>query len=247
MSEQFGLIGSKLGHSFSSLFFNEKFRREGMDASYALFPISSIKEVSDLIKSHPDLRGFNVTIPYKEQIIPFLDTLSDAAKEIGAVNVVKIEKGPGGVTLHGYNTDWIGFMRSLDFLSNDTFPKALILGSGGASKAVRYALRQMGISYTLVSHSAAACSIDYNALTNEIFEKNRLIINTTPLGMFPDTNVFPPLPYEWINDTHFCYDLIYNPAVTEFMRLCAEQGASVKNGLQMLRIQAEESWRIWSE
>lgn len=247
MSAQYGLIGKKLDHSFSAAFFNEKFKREGIDASYILFPLETINDLHDLINNHPDLHGFNVTIPYKEQIIPYLDTLSEAAEKIGAVNVVRVERTDDGVKLHGDNTDWIGFMQSLEFIKTTSLDKALILGSGGASKAVRYALDQLEVSYVIVSHSGVKSSVDYNSISNILIEKIRLIVNTTPLGMFPENSSYPPLPYRKINPSHFCYDLIYNPDVTEFMRLCAEQGASVKNGREMLILQAEESWRIWSK
>lgn len=245
-----GLIGYPLGHSFSARYFNDKFAREGISGHYDLYPIRDIGELPLLLKQHPDLSGLNVTIPYKEQILPFLDEVSDEAKIIGAVNVVRIVRSGGGTPrLTGYNSDTTGFSDSLAPLLRPDIKSALILGTGGASKAVAYSLRGFGIDVTFVSRnplSQDANMIGYDDLTDRILRQNLLIVNTTPLGMYPDTDTAPDIPYNFITGNHICYDLIYNPELTLFMKRCAGHGATVKNGLEMLHRQAEKAWEIWS-
>ena len=242
----FGLIGFPLGHSFSRKYFTEKFTREGIsDTDYLLFEIPEIEEVGAVVEKHPDLCGFNITIPYKEQIFPFLNELDAAAKAIGAVNVVKIIDGK----LKGYNTDFVGFRDSLqDFLGSAKPQKALILGTGGASKAVAYALQSMGIAYLYVSRTAKNGSISYGQLheSPHWIKDHHLIVNTTPLGTYPNTEDHPDIPYEMLGEEHYLYDLVYNPAVTSFMKSGKQNGAKVSNGYDMLIRQAEAAWDIWN-
>ena len=246
----FGLIGYPLGHSFSKKYFTAKFATEGItDAVYELFPLENISQFPGLLKSQPNLRGLNVTIPYKEQIIPYLDRLDSAAQRIGAVNVVKIA-ADGFAT--GHNSDYFGFKTTLEKQLQEYYAlkrpnlRALILGTGGASKAVRVALEDMGIGHTYVSRKPGKNALGYDDLTEKLMANNLLIINTTPLGMHPDTDVFPPLPYEWLTPGHLLYDLVYNPAETVFLKRGAAQGAKTFGGLPMLHAQAEKSWEIWN-
>lgn len=247
----YGLIGKSLVHSFSADFFNEKFRREKIPQSYRLFPLEDIASLPSLIQTHPDIEGLNVTIPYKEEVIAYLDSISPEAREIGAVNVIKIEdrsSGPkSGVKkfLTGYNTDYIGFRDSLVPLLRPDVTKALILGTGGASKAVAYALKELGLESVKVSRNPSVGQLSYDCLDSRIIRDHLLIVNTTPLGTFPDTGEAPRLPYRDISPLHICYDLVYNPAVTEFLKLCAAEGAVTKNGMEMLRRQAIAAWHIW--
>lgn len=248
----FGIIGKKLGHSFSADFFNKKFQKEGLDESYHKFEIDDINLLPSLIKNHPDLKGLNVTIPYKQQVIPFLDSLSDEARNIGAINVIKIFRDGEKILLKGYNSDAIGFRESLVPLLNSDVKKALVLGSGGASKAVTYILKSLGIEPSIVSRTPNKEVSDikqysYDELTKELIEDHQLIVNTTPLGMFPEVEFYPPIPYSFITDKHICYDVIYNPMETEFMKKCSRQGAVVKNGMDMLHLQAIAAWDIWTE
>lgn len=245
----YGLIGNPLGHSFSASFFNEKFSREGIDASYRNFELPDIGDLMELLAEVPELRGFNVTIPYKEQIIPYLTALSPQARAIGAANTVKLtHDSDGNVTaLEGHNTDAPAFARTLAPLLPLEAVSALVLGTGGASKAVCAALDALGIGYTLVSRTAGEGRIGYDALTAEVMAANRLIVNTTPLGMSPYVDACPPIPYELLTPEHICYDLIYNPETTLFMTRAAEQGATVKNGLDMLHLQAILAWDIWQK
>lgn len=242
----FALIGKPLGHSFSADFFNEKFRQEGIDNSYILAPLDNISEVATLLDSHPDLQGFNVTIPYKQQIIPYLDALSDEAMEIGAVNVVKVENINGRRFLKGFNSDAIGFKKSIRPLITPDMKKALILGTGGASHAVEYVLRSEGIDTVKVSRKAAPGRLTYADLTKEVMDSHLVIVNTTPLGTWPNTDTCPDLPYGMISPRHLCFDLVYNPDMTLFMKKAAERGATVKNGLEMLHLQAFAAWDIWN-
>ena len=244
----YGLIGYPLGHSFSAKYFNEKFEREGIDNCYKLFPLISIDNLKDLLESNPSLQGLNVTIPYKEKVIPFLNNISPDAQAIGAVNVIKINNDNDGriPILSGFNTDWKGFSLSLIPLLNESVKSALVLGTGGASKAVCYALKQLGITHHLVSRSASTGEYTYKDLNEDIIKDNLLIVNTTPLGMSPKINTYPDIPYQFLTDRHICYDLVYNPEETEFMKKSARYGAKVKNGLEMLHRQAELSWEIWS-
>lgn len=243
----FGLIGYPLGHSFSAKYFNEKFAKEGIDNCYKLFPIPTIGDLKEIINSNPTLHGLNVTIPYKEQVLPFLNHLSPDAEAIGAVNVIKIyyDKNGGTPALSGYNTDWKGFSLSLLPMLRGNVKSALVLGSGGASKAVCYALKQLGISPHLVSRVTAPEVLTYDDLNEQIIRDNLLIVNTTPLGMSPNIDSSPDIPYQYLTENHICYDLVYNPEITEFMKKSAQYGAQVKNGLEMLHRQAELSWEIW--
>lgn len=239
----FGLIGKPLGHSFSAKFFNKKFSEEGIPEHYDLFPLDDIKDLETLINNHPDLRGLNVTIPYKQQVIPFLSSLDEDASEIGAVNVIKFL--PDG-KLKGYNTDAIGFRDSISPLLKPHMKKALVLGTGGASKAICHVLRKLGLSVLKVSRNAKDDTLSYSQLTPDIISTHHVIVNTTPLGMWPHTEEAPAIPYSLLTPDHLCYDLVYNPEVTEFMKRASEKGAAVKNGLDMLHGQALAAWEIWT-
>ena len=242
---QYGLIGYPLGHSFSPAWFAEKFAREGIDdVSYSLFPLADITEFPAFLAAHPGLRGFNVTIPYKERIIPFLDCLDPAAAAIGAVNCVTV--GADGL-LTGYNTDAPAFDAELSEPIDREKPAALILGGGGASKAVSYMLRERGIDYLVVSRTPGPGHIQYSDISTETIAARRLIINATPLGTFPDVAACPPIPYNYLTPQHFLFDLVYNPPLTEFMRRGTAQGARTVNGYGMLVRQAELSWGIWNQ
>ncbi|UPK71306.1 shikimate dehydrogenase family protein [Chitinophaga filiformis] len=239
----YGLIGYPLSHSFSKGFFAEKFAREGIrDCMYESFPIPEIGELPALIAQYPDLQGLNVTIPYKQVVMPYLDEMSPAAAQIGAVNCIRFKNG----RKTGYNTDAIGFRRSLEPLLKSYHNKALVLGTGGAAKAVQYVLENLNIPYKLVSRKASADSVSYEQLDASIMASHTLIINTTPLGMYPNVDAAPALPYELLTDKHLLYDLIYNPAVTAFLQQGADRGATIKNGHEMLILQAEASWEIWN-
>lgn len=246
MERKYGLIGYPLGHSFSQRYFTEKFERDGIDAAYSLYPLENINLLSSLISDSPNLKGLNVTIPYKEDVIRFLDEVSDDVKEIGAVNVIKISNKDGKRSLKGYNSDFVGFSDSLKPILREEVKNALVLGTGGASKAVVYALKNLGITPTLVSRTHKEGVLSYEELNEEIMAKNLLIVNTTPLGMFPKVDACAPIPYHLLTGAHICYDLVYNPETTEFMRRAEERGATVKNGLEMLYRQAERAWDIWN-
>lgn len=244
MSE-YGLVGQSLGHSFSARYFAEKFAREGIvDATYTNFPLASISELSSLLLSHPDLRGFNVTIPYKEAVMPFLAWASAEVRTIAAVNCVKVT--PEG-SLRGFNTDAYGFDLALTDLIGKERPRALVLGTGGAAKAVGYALEQRGIPYRYVSRTPGTGRITYAEVTPATMRDIRLIVNTTPLGTAPDVELCPPIPYESLAGDSFLFDLVYNPETTEFMRRGIARGARVCNGYTMLAAQAERSWEIWND
>lgn len=246
--QKYGLIGYPLGHSFSKNFFNQKFESEHIDAQYINFEIPSIKDFKDVLKFNPELHGLNVTIPYKEQVIPYLDDLDEDARLIGAVNVIKFARGFLGKTkLIGYNSDVIGFRRSIEPLLTDSHRRALILGTGGASKAVFHGLKQLGVESTFVSRTAKEGCITYADLTREMMDRYTVIVNTTPLGMFPNVDSCPDIPYEWLTPNHLLYDLLYNPDETLFMRRGKERGAVVKNGLEMLLLQAFAAWEIWND
>ena len=239
---QFGLIGKSLSHSFSKIYFEEKFRCEHIDASYSLFELADITEITDFLQQHPDLAGFNVTIPYKQQIIPYLDELSDEAQAVGAVNTVIVQHIGNQIITKGYNTDIIGFRDSLQGIK---VPKiALILGTGGAAAAVKYVLEQLGCACTIVSRNPER-GLSYSALTPEIIRQHKLIVNCTPVGTFPDIHEKPDIPYEGISGDHYLYDLVYNPSETAFMKEGILHGAKVQNGLKMLHGQAEAAWNIW--
>jgi shikimate dehydrogenase len=240
----YGLIGYPLSHSFSKGFFAEKFAREGIkECMYESFPIPGIDELPALIAQYPELQGLNVTIPYKEAVMSYLDELSPAAAQIRAVNCIRFKDG----RKVGYNTDAIGFRRSLEPLLKSHHNKALVLGTGGAAKAVQYVLESMSIPYKLVSRQPGADMITYEQLDATMMAAHTLIINTTPLGMYPHVDAAPALPYEQLTDKHLLYDLIYNPPVTAFLRKGADKGATIKNGHEMLILQAEASWEIWNE
>lgn len=241
---KFGLIGKKLGHSFSKKYFTEKFLLEGVtDAAYELYELPSAEELPQLLLQEPELVGLNVTVPYKEQVIPLLDELDEAAAKIGAVNTIKIS---GGRT-KGYNTDYIGFRDSLEaFYPEQERGQALVLGTGGAAKAVWAALDALQIPYKRVSRKEGEEQLSYAQLTPELLQKYNLIINTTPLGMYPQVQEAPELPYESITSRHYCYDLVYNPEQTLFLQHAAGKGAKVLNGLPMLHLQAEAAWSIWN-
>ena len=253
----YGLIGYPLSHSFSQKYFTEKFANEGLsDCSYRNFPIDNIREIHSLLEQQPDLRGFNVTIPYKEQIIPFLDEMDALAEKTGAVNTVRVTRNEKGIYLKGYNTDVYGFGRSIEewFREAETrIPKpesrnpALVLGTGGASKAVVSALSQLDIDVHLVSRKECRRVYKtYGQLTGDDMAAHSLIVNTTPLGMFPNTNECPPIPYQYVTERHFLYDLVYNPSETLFMRKGREMGATVHNGERMLHLQADKAWEIFN-
>ncbi|MDX5346577.1 MAG: shikimate dehydrogenase [Hymenobacteraceae bacterium] len=241
---KYGLIGQKLGHSFSKSYFTEKFAAEQLvNCEYNLYELTEIASFPNLLKQEPELQGLNVTIPYKQAVIPYLDELDETAKEIGAVNTIKIRNG----RTKGYNTDYVGFKQSLlRFCPPETGCKALVLGTGGASKAVQAVLKSLQMPFTLVSRKQAAGVLTYAVVTPEVVNAHCLIINTTPCGMFPDVASAPELPYQALSVRHHLYDLVYNPAVTEFLKHGKVAGASVKNGLEMLYLQAEAAWQIWN-
>lgn len=245
--EQYGLIGKPLVHSFSQQYFTEYFARTGREACYLPFELDTIGALPALLASHPDLRGFNVTIPYKQQVIAYLDLLDPAAAAIGAVNVVKVVHTDGGVRLIGYNTDHFGFRRSLLPLIPASTSRALVLGTGGASRAVVYALEWLDIRATLVSRTPSQGQLGYRDLTDATIRTFDLIVNCTPLGTYPAVDTCPDLPYHALDSRQICYDLVYNPAETRFLRQAAAQGCRVSNGLQMLHIQADKAWQIWNE
>lgn len=240
--QRFGLIGHPLKHSQSRFYFNEKFEYEGLDCLYQHFDLKSVEEIHEVMNRYPDFCGFNVTIPYKEAIIPLLDEIDPVAAEIGAVNVVKITDGK----LKGYNTDAYGFEQLLNrAIKGKTINHALILGTGGASKAVQYVLKQKGIPYSTVSRSAEKGDYTYDTLTDDVLRQNLLIVNTTPLGMAPQIDNFPNLHYQGLCNKHILIDLIYNPKETSFMELGKTWGAKVYNGMQMFEEQAKQTWQLF--
>ncbi len=246
--KKYGLIGFPLGHSFSRNYFNNKFADEKIDAEYVNFEIPSIQDFRRVIEENPNINGLNVTIPYKQQVIPYLDELDADAEEIGAVNVIKFIREAGQkLKLVGYNSDVVGFMGSIKPLLKPHHRKALILGTGGASKAIVYGLRKLGISSVFVSRTKKEGMLTYDELTPEIVQEFTVIINCTPVGMFPHTDACPALPYECLTGKHLLFDLIYNPEETLFMKKGAAQGAITKNGLEMLLLQAIGAWSIWNK
>jgi shikimate dehydrogenase len=242
---KFGLIGLPLAQSFSKKYFTAKFEAEGIDASYELFELQDIAELTAL-KEHGDLSGLNVTIPYKEKVMPFLDYLDDTAAEIGAVNVIKFSNQDGVITLKGYNSDAIGFDTSLTPLLKPYHLKAMILGTGGASKAIDYVLRKKGIETMFVSRFPKPGMLTYSQLTQEIISDHTVIVNSTPVGTFPHSDACPDLPYQFLTSDHLLFDVVYNPAETLFLRKGREQGAAILNGEGMLIGQAVASWEIWN-
>ena len=240
---RFGLIGKTLKHSFSKSYFTDKFSKEGLtDYSYENFELPDIKQFPSLIASHPDLEGLNVTIPYKEEILPFLNSVSEIVEKTGACNCIKIVNGE----LHGYNTDARGFCDSLKNHLKPHHKNALVLGTGGAAKGVCYGLDLLGITYTRVSRRKKTDQLGYEELGEKEMNDHLIIINTTPLGMYPAIDDDPPIPYRFIGSQHLLFDLIYNPPKTKFLKKGEEQGAKIVNGMEMLTLQAEESWGIWT-
>lgn len=246
MADKYGLIGFPLGHSFSRQYHNERFVREAIDAEYNNYELPDISLLPELVAREKSLRGLNVTIPYKQAVIPYLDALDETARNIGAVNVIRIEHKGNFVRMVGYNSDYIGFRNSLNPLLQPHHTHALVLGTGGASKAVCAALRNMNIAVTLVSRTQGSNRLQYEQLTAEVMANHTIIVNATPLGMYPHVDDCAPIPYQYITPHHLCYDVVYNPTHTTFMQRCAEQGATVCNGLKMLYGQADAAWEIWN-
>jgi len=240
----YGLIGYPLSHSFSKKYFTEKFEREGLhNHKYELFPIASIQDLKEVLQNNPALVGLNVTIPYKQDVLSFLDEKDEVVECIGACNCIRIADGK----LKGFNTDVIGFEKSLKIKLQASHKKALILGTGGAAKAVEYVLEKLGITFKYVSRKPAAGQLTYEEVTSAIVQEYTLIVNTTPLGMYPAVDQAPPLPYEAITAQHYLFDLVYNPSRTLFLQKGEAKGAAVENGYDMLLIQADESWVIWNQ
>jgi shikimate dehydrogenase len=241
----YGLIGYPLSHSGSEAWFAQKFINEGKTGYlYKNIPLSSLDEFPSIFRKYPVLKGLNVTIPYKEKIIPWLEELDLKAEKIGAVNTILIHRERGNIHIKGFNTDADGFIQSADFSKHK---HALILGTGGAAKAVAYALAEIGISFLFVSRSKRSTNhLTYHDLTAEVFSRHTLIVNATPLGMFPDNDAFPPIPYHLLSKKHFLYDLVYDPEITAFLKKGSAVGATIQNGLKMLGLQAELSYQIWN-
>ena len=240
--DKYGLIGYPLGHSFSISYFNEKFQNEGIDAVYENFEIPQIENLVEVLNVNPELKGLNVTIPYKEKVLNYLDNISPEARAIGAVNV-----NGNDITLTGYNSDVIGFTKSIEPMLQRYHKKALILGTGGASKAINYGLKSLGLETVYVSRYERPGTICYKDITPEVVKEYNVIINCTPVGMFPKTDKCPDLPYEAMDNHTILYDLIYNPDETLFMNRGKQYGATVKNGLEMLLLQAFASWDFWNK
>ena len=244
--DKYGLIGYPLGHSFSKNFFNEKFENEDINAQYLNFELPSIDSLPEIIDMNPELKGLNVTIPYKEKVISFLDYISPEARAIGAVNVIRVTHKGKNVVLRGYNSDVIGFTKSIEPLLERFHRKALILGTGGASKAVNYGLKSLGLETVFVSRYKRPGTIQYEEITPEVIKEYNVIVNCTPVGMYPKVEACPRLPYEAMDSHTLLYDLIYNPDETLFLHNGAIHGATVKNGLEMLLLQAFASWEFWN-
>lgn len=243
----YGLVGYPLGHSFSRGYFTEFFQQEGIDAEYKNFELPDIEDLTTVLKEEAALRGFNVTIPYKQQVMPYLHELDAAAEAIGAVNVVKVTRHEGTAYLKGYNTDVIGFSDSIRPLLKPHHTHALILGTGGASKAVNYALQQLGLETCFVSRTKREGVMTYEELTPEVLSRYTVIVNTTPLGTFPKTDECPPIDYTLINHHFLLFDLVYNPEKTLFLQRGEQAGAAIRNGMEMLIGQAKAAWHIWNK
>lgn len=245
---KFGLIGYPLGHSFSKKYFSEKFIREKIsDCQYEIYPLTSIDLLTELISDTPDLCGLNVTIPYKTAVIRYLDSIDEQARSVGAVNVLKLKRSGDKVFVKGFNSDIDGFRESLAPYLTKSVKNALVLGAGGAAKAVCYVLGESGIKITSVDIVEAEGVINYSEITNKILETNQLIVNTTPLGMFPNISGKPEINYNCLTKSHILYDLVYNPEMTSFLKEGEERGCTVISGLKMLHLQAERSWEIWND
>ena len=245
--DKYGLIGYPLGHSFSISYFNEKFQNENINARYINFEIPSIEALPEVLASNPELKGLNVTIPYKEKVMSYLDQISPEARAIGAVNVIRVTNKGNKVLLKGYNSDVIGFTKSIEPMLEKWHKKALILGTGGASKAINYGLRSLGLETVYVSRYERPGTIQYHRITPEIVKEYNVIVNCTPVGMYPHADECPNLPYGAMDSHTILYDLIYNPDETLFMKRGMEYGANVKNGLEMLLLQAFASWEFWND
>ena len=243
--DKYGLIGYPLGHSFSISYFNEKFSNENIDARYINFEIASIDMLPEVLARNPELRGLNVTIPYKEKVMQFLDYISPEARAIGAVNVIRVEHKGTDFILKGFNSDVIGFTRSIEPMIESCHKKALILGTGGASKAIDYGLRSLGLETVYVSRYERPGTLQYDKITPDVVKEYNVIVNCTPCGMYPHTDECPKLPYEAMDEHNILYDLIYNPDETLFLEKGRQKGATVKNGLEMLLLQAFASWEFW--
>jgi len=240
--DKYGLIGFPLAHSFSRDFFSTKFRKEGINSQYCNFEIQSITQLYDVIRNNPQLRGLNVTIPYKEEVLPFLDELSETAKIIGAVNVIKIENEK----LIGFNTDYIGFKNSIvPLICPNKHQQALILGTGGASKAIAQVFSDLGITWRYVSRTKKNHHFTYDELTETVLSDYTVIVNASPVGTFPNIDECPSIPYEYLTPHHILYDLVYNPEETLFLQKGKERGVQTKNGKEMLELQALAAWEIW--
>ena len=244
--DKYGLIGYPLGHSFSIDYFNEKFQNESIDASYENFEIPSIENLTEILDSNPELKGLNVTIPYKEKVISYLDSISPEARAIGAVNVIKVTHKGNKTELKGYNSDVIGFTQSIEPLLERYHKKALVLGTGGASKAIIFSLKSLGMETLTVSRFDRQGCIKYEDVTPEMIQEYNVIVNCTPCGMYPHADECPNLPYDAMDNHTLLYDLIYNPDETLFLKKGKAKGATVKNGLEMLLLQAFASWNFWN-
>lgn len=244
--DKYGLIGYPLGHSFSIGYFNEKFQSENIDAVYENFEIASIEDLQEVLATNPELRGLNVTIPYKEKVMSYLDHITPEARAIGAVNVIQVQHKGSKIFLKGFNSDVIGFTRSIEPMLERFHKKALVLGTGGAAKAAHFALKALGLEAVYVSRYERPGTIQYERITPDVIHEYNVIVNCTPLGMYPHVSDCPPLPYEAMDSHNLLYDLIYNPDQTLFMQKGAARGATVKNGLEMLLLQAFASWEFWN-
>lgn len=243
--DKYGLIGYPLGHSFSKSYFNEKFENEGINAEYINFEIPTLDSLPEILASNPELKGLNVTIPYKEKVISYLDSISPEARAIGAVNVIRVDHKGNDTYLKGFNSDVIGFTKSIEPLLERFHKKALILGTGGASKAVNFGLKSLGLETVFVSRFERPGTIQYSQITPDIIQEYNVIVNCTPCGIYPHIDECPQLPYEAMTSKNILYDLLYNPDETLFMKKGAQHGATVKNGLEMLLLQAFASWEFW--
>lgn len=243
--DKYGLIGYPLGHSFSKSYFNEKFENEGINAEYINFEIPTLDSIPEILASNPELKGLNVTIPYKEKVISYLDSISPEARAIGAVNVIRVDHKGNDTYLKGFNSDVIGFTKSIEPLLERFHKKALILGTGGASKAINFGLKSLGLETVFVSRFERPGTIQYSQITPDIIQEYNVIVNCTPCGMYPHIDECPQLPYEAMTSKNILYDLLYNPDETLFMKKGAQHGATVKNGLEMLLLQAFASWEFW--